>query len=63
MDDVLAGLRTAPPSADLIERARRPLLESYDNALQGSERLDQPCRTLARRAIPTGSIAGSRRPI
>lgn len=32
--DVVAQLRAAPLSADLIERARRPLLESYDNALK-----------------------------
>ncbi len=31
---VLGDLRTAPLSADLIERARRPLLEEYDNALK-----------------------------
>jgi zinc protease len=31
---VLAALHDAPPSADMIERARRPLLEEYDNALK-----------------------------
>jgi zinc protease len=31
---VIADLRAAPLSADLIERARRPLLEEYDNALK-----------------------------
>ena len=31
---VIANLRAAPMSADLIERARRPLLEEYDNALK-----------------------------
>jgi hypothetical protein len=31
---VLARLRDAGPSADLLERARRPLLEDYDNALK-----------------------------
>jgi zinc protease len=34
VDAVLARLRDAPPSADMIERARRPLLEEYDNALK-----------------------------
>ena len=32
--DMLAQLRDAPPSPDMIERARRPLLENYDNALK-----------------------------
>jgi zinc protease len=31
---VIAQLRSGPLSADLIERARRPLLEEYDNALK-----------------------------
>ncbi|MFY8047733.1 MAG: M16 family metallopeptidase [Erythrobacter sp.] len=34
VDSVIAALRDAPPSADLVERARRPLLEDYDNALK-----------------------------
>ena len=34
VEQVLAALRDGPPSADLIERARRPLLEEYDNALK-----------------------------
>jgi len=34
VEEVLSELRAAPPSADLIERARRPLLENYDNALK-----------------------------
>ncbi|MCL9983715.1 MAG: insulinase family protein [Erythrobacter sp.] len=34
VEAVLAALRDAPPSADMIERARRPLLEDYDNALK-----------------------------
>lgn len=34
VDKVLTALRDAPPSADMIERARRPLLEDYDNALK-----------------------------
>ncbi|WP_086619597.1 M16 family metallopeptidase [Erythrobacter tepidarius] len=32
--EVLATLRNRGPSADMIERARRPLLEEYDNALK-----------------------------
>jgi zinc protease len=32
--EVIAQLRAAPISADLIERARRPLLEDYDNELK-----------------------------
>ncbi|OBV11465.1 M16 family metallopeptidase [Erythrobacter dokdonensis] len=32
--EVLTQLRDAPPSEDIIERARRPLLENYDNALK-----------------------------
>jgi zinc protease len=31
---VIAQLRSGPLSADLIERARRPVLEDYDNALK-----------------------------
>lgn len=31
---LLAQLRAAPQTADLIDRARRPLLEEYDNALK-----------------------------
>lgn len=34
VEAVVAALRDAPPSADMIERARRPLLEDYDNALK-----------------------------
>lgn len=34
VDEVLAALRDSGPSADMIERARRPLLEEYDNALK-----------------------------
>lgn len=34
VDELLAALRDAPPSADVLERARRPLLEEYDNALK-----------------------------
>jgi len=34
VESVLARLRDAGPSADLLERARRPLLEDYDNALK-----------------------------
>ncbi|MEQ5787107.1 insulinase family protein [Erythrobacter sp. NFXS35] len=34
VEEMLAGLRNTPPSADVIERARRPLLEGYDNALK-----------------------------
>lgn len=32
--ELLAELRAAPLSADMVERARRPLLEEYDNALK-----------------------------
>lgn len=32
--ELLKELRAAPLSADMIERARRPLLEGYDNALK-----------------------------
>ena len=32
--ELLDELRAAPLSADMIERARRPLLEGYDNALK-----------------------------
>lgn len=32
--ELLTDLRAAPVPADLIERARRPLLEEYDNALK-----------------------------
>ncbi|MBI1403602.1 MAG: insulinase family protein [Porphyrobacter sp.] len=32
--DLVAALRDTPPSEDLLERARRPLLERYDNALK-----------------------------
>ena len=31
---IVEGLRDAPPDPDLIDRARQPLLESYDNALK-----------------------------
>ncbi len=34
VDEVVAALRDSGPSADMIERARRPLLEEYDNALK-----------------------------
>ncbi|MFN3863287.1 MAG: M16 family metallopeptidase [Erythrobacter sp.] len=34
VDAVIAALRDAGPSADVVERARRPLLEEYDNALK-----------------------------
>lgn len=34
VEEMLAELRDTPPSADVIERARRPLLEEYDNALK-----------------------------
>ncbi|MFN4021042.1 MAG: M16 family metallopeptidase [Erythrobacter sp.] len=34
VDEVIAALRDAGPSADVLERARRPLLEEYDNALK-----------------------------
>ncbi|MEY4836934.1 MAG: hypothetical protein RLZZ475_793 [Pseudomonadota bacterium] len=34
VDEVIAALRDTGPSADVIERARRPLLEEYDNALK-----------------------------
>lgn len=34
VDEVIAALRDSGPSADMIERARRPLLEEYDNALK-----------------------------
>lgn len=34
VEAVVASLRDAPPSTDMIERARRPLLEEYDNALK-----------------------------
>ena len=34
VEEMLAVLRDTPPSADVIERARRPLIEDYDNALK-----------------------------
>jgi zinc protease len=34
VQEMLADLRDAPPSEDMIERARRPLIEDYDNALK-----------------------------
>ncbi len=34
--EVTQRLATGPVSADTLERARRPLLESYDNALKGN---------------------------
>lgn len=33
--ELVADLRNAPLDADIIERARQPLLENYDNALKG----------------------------
>ena len=34
VDEVVAALRDSGPGTDMIERARRPLLEEYDNALK-----------------------------
>jgi len=34
VDEVLRELRDTPPGDDMIERARRPVLEQYDNALK-----------------------------
>lgn len=34
MDKLIADLRAAPVDADVLERARKPLLEAYDNALK-----------------------------
>jgi zinc protease len=36
IDEVMQGLASEPVSADTLERARRPLVESYDNALKGN---------------------------
>lgn len=36
IDEVMAALRKAPVSADVLQRARQPLLESYQNALKSN---------------------------